>query len=359
MINFDQLTGDGDNAKIRALNDQAKAWATKGGAMPTVVLSRRITITEPIKLRSSLAIVADAGVPAREFGRRPGIHWAGPAGSSMLTWLGEAQINQGYPSDGSPRDGAFVGLEFTGRPDTHWMPPNNPGDYKGKTLWLYTFRDCGWKNFRTVWHGAADAVSFAGISHFQGIQDTALWLGGSECTLFGGDGHSFADTQTLSGTPFLRSSLSKSYVGKIMVTARKSNYGLLVDGGHNTHYACQVDAQDSDPIHGAGVKITGGEGHVFQGMSLKGIGSQAQGRGWIEVTGGRQHVIEGNSFHRGGTAKAPTDYPVVYAGGTAEQIKVGLNGFSGWGGAQAIMREDRANRFASFPADRTVRYVVG
>lgn len=317
-IDFDSFGSD-DNARVTAMNAYAKGH--DGGPTRAVRLpARRIDTTVPIQLYSGLTILGREG-PAREFQRGTIWNWQGAAGTSALVFPADGQTSQSYPSDGSPRDITMNNIQWQGGTSTHWMPKNSMSgtDIAGKTLWYCEFEDSGWKNFNTVWWGYTTGCSFAtGVSHFQSISDTAVFLGGSETTVFGHDGYSFVASSTSSqtATPFMRSMLSKSTIGKCMITARTTGWGLTIEGGYNTTVdMLALDAQDSSRFNGKMMLVSGGTGHVITGMSFKGgmNAPTSADRGFLMITGGTQLLITGNKFTRYQTNYAAGS-PVIHVG---------------------------------------------
>lgn len=370
-IPFTAFSGTDDSARVTDLNKWAKE---QRGVTHPVLFTDEVVTKVPFKLYSGFKATSPGGLPAREYGRAPTVHYDGPAGTSLFQFLDlaqEQQTGQSYPGDGSPRDGSWAGIQFSGRRGTHWMPKLDPSKYRGTTLWYWNFHNCGWKGFDTIWWGAGTGTTITGTAHVQDIADTWLWLGGSECKIFS-DGYSMvglpsASPMVGSGKPLIRSSLAKSFIGTVMATGRKDIYPLLIDGGYCTHvHGFASDAQDSDPMFGTAVRITGGEAHLVTGGVFKGSGAapdRAAGglgnnRGWIMVTGGSDHVIDGNAFRRlGGPSPAAVDWPVVYVGGSAKRVKVGLNGFSGWGDAQPVVQQSAAGKVHVL--DPTVKVTTG
>ena len=316
FVYFDTFfTGATVNEKIAAMN----TWhlARGGGESTPAVLfdSKAYSFSTPIGLYSGMALVGGKQAAAHEYSRATVFNWTGGSGSSLFTFPG-AQPPQGYPSDGSPRDISVAWIQLQGGGSTHCLPKNDPssGSYQGRTLWMANLHGCGFKNFATVWWGWGDGTSVSGPTHVQGCTDTPFFLGGSENSLFGNGSFSFMDSSLAAwgsaGKPFIRSLLSKSSIGNVMITGRKTAYGLSVEGGHSLLVSGTCfDAQDSDPMHGASLRVSGGDGVVVQGASFKGAmnapasaaGGVAANRGWVHVTGGRQITFLGNNFARRGT----------------------------------------------------------
>jgi hypothetical protein len=286
------------------------------------------------------------------------LNWGGGSGTSMFTFPG-TQPSQSYPADGSPRDVTLAWIQMQGGGSTHCLPKYEPdASYSGKVLWVSNLHGCGFKNFATVWWGWGDGTSISGPTHVQGCSDTPFHLGGSENSLFGQDAFSFVDSSLDSfasaGKPFIRSKMSKSSIGQVMVTARKTAYHLSIEAGQNLLVSgfC-FDAQTADPVYGTALKISGGDGIVIQNTSFKGAmsapdsaaGGAAANPAWISVTGGRQIAFMGNRFALAGT-KATAATPLIHvaaAVGTG-QVKWGFNTYSGYAGAAAVLRQAATNR---------------
>lgn len=339
--------GDTLNAKMQALNAWMPERQKTAGPIPPVMFdSKTYPFSVPIEQYSGFTFLTPNPTPVREFSRRTVLKWQGGKGTSMFAWPTKPQSGQSYPGDGSPRDTNWLAVQFEGPAGTHFMPLGDRGNYKGKTLWYFTVHNCSWKSFDTVYRGAVTGLTISGISHFQGLGDEPLVLGGSEAGLFVG-GYAFVDSKRMSpGVAFVRSSLSKSQIGLVMFTGRQDLVPVVLDGGEATRLdGTRIDAQDSDPINGAGLRITGGAGHIIS-AGLKGVGAKAgAARGWIEITGGSEHLIERSAFLRKGTSPAAVTLPVVYVGGTAERVKVGLNTFPGWpAGSRPVVQQTRAGR---------------
>jgi hypothetical protein len=248
---------------------------------------------------------------------------------------------------------------------THCIAKNDPSSASvtGKVLWMTNFHGCGFKNFATVWWGWGDGTSISGPTHVQGCTDTPFFLAGSENSLFGEDAFSFMDSAgsawAAAGKPFIRSRLEKSRIGQVMVTARKTAYQLSVEGGNSLLVSgfC-FDAQDSDPVYGSALRVSGGDGIVFQNATFKGAmnapasatGGAAANRGWAHITGGSQLAFLGNRFTRRGTA-ATVATPLAYVGGGVGlgQVKWGFNTYGGYAGAKAVVQQAVADRLAVLP----------
>jgi hypothetical protein len=349
LVSFDSF-GSTDDGRIRAMNDFHRAHhgdPTNAVALPARVIQHSV----PILLYSGMAMKGPS--TAREFSRKTVLAWRGGSGTSQLRFPPEGQTYQSYPSDGSPRDITFENVLFTGGSTTHWMPkidPTSGANYAGHTLWYTKVHDCGWVGFATIWWGYGDGCTFSGITHCQAIADTAFHVGGSECSFYEG-GFGFADSNLnawkSSGKPFFRSRLSKSRIGGAMLSSRRNSYPLLVEFGENLLVSgLAADAPDGLATDGAQIKVVGGQNLVFTGLSLKGgmdnpgaaSGGAAANRGLIHISGGSHIVIDNCTAARRGT-RAPAGTPFVWAGGTAQRVKIGLNALSGWSG---VVRQQRA-----------------
>lgn len=350
------------NAKIAAMNTWAQGF-TASTPRPTVVFEAKdYAFSTPIQLWSGLRLRGVGGKAVREYSTATTLTWQGASGSSVFAYTG-TQSGQGYPSDGSPRDINVENILFNGTSSTHFLPPYDPTTYstngRGHVLWMSSFHNVGWKNFATIAWGWFDGVTISGNVHFQGAYDTLFYLGGSENNLFG-DGFAFGDSGAsypvvTGGLPFFRSIMSKSRIGRIMFTSRKAGYPLSIEGGHALLVeGTAFDAQDSDPMYGSAIRISGGEGIRIVECTFKGVmsnpssaaGGASANRGWITITGGRQIVIANNNFHRGGSSPASTSTALVWVGSGvgANEVKWGLNTSSGYAGVAARIAESAAGK---------------
>lgn len=371
-VYFDEFfAGATDSAKITAMNSWAQGQV--GQPTPTVLFdARQYNFSTPIKLFSGLKLSGPAS-PAREFSRSTIFNWQGGSGTSLFIFPPEGQTGQSYPSDGSPRDITVSYIQMQGGGSTHCIENFDPNQnqYQGHTLWYCQFHACGFKNFQTVWWGWGTGVSISGQTHFQSIVETALWVGGSENSIFGDDAISFAaNSANWTSTPFIRSFMSKSVIGRCMVTGRKGSTVLRIDNGHNLLVrGLMIDAQSSDPMYGAGLQINGGDGITINQCSFKGVSANpthadvyrgaAYNKGWIHISGGSQIIIADNMFRREG-ATPTASYPLVHvASGVGDgQVKWGYNAYSGYGGAQAVIQQQVANKITSL-SDPTLNVTVG
>lgn len=374
VVYFDDFfSGATDSDKVAAMN----TWAQSAAGSPTASVvfdARQYNFTTPIKLFSGLKLVGAPVSPAREFSRSTVFNWQGGSGTSLFVFPVEGQTGQSYPSDGSPRDITVSYIQMQGGSSTHCIENYDPdlGQYSGHTLWYCQFHACGFKNFSTVWWGWGTGVSISGQTHFQSIVNTALWVGGSENSIFGDDAISFAaNSASWTSSPFIRSFMSKSVIGRCMVTGRKGSMVLRIDNGHNMVVrGLMFDAQDSDPMYGAGLQIRGGDGIVITDCSFKGVssdpsnasvhGGASLNKGWINVSGGSQIVFNNNMFRRqGGSAPAVT-YPVMHvASGVGDgQVKWGYNVYAGYSGSQAVIQQAAANKITSL-TDPTLSVTIG
>lgn len=357
LVWFDAFAGSTDDDKMRAMNTWSRQQA---GPTRTVMFdARTYSFTVPIDLNSGLSLMGAKRATAREFSRATIFKWQGPSGSSMLRFPG-SQVNQSYPSDGSPRDISISFIQFQGNTSVHWLPKYDQGTWSqngpGHVLWYCQFEGLSFIGFATIWWGWADGCSFTGSNHFQAVGDTAFYVGGSENLFFGRDAQSFADSAATTGKPFFRSALSKSTIGQIMITARTTGTGLSIEGGHNLVVdGLMIDAQDSAPIYGPGLRISGGDGITIANSSFKGMAtspsSSSNANAWIQVTGGTQITFTGNNFRRAGTNMPATSYPVLYASSNvpAGAVKWGYNGYSNWGGQPAVVQQASAGKITVTP----------
>ena len=172
------------------------------------------------------------------------------------------------------------------------------------------------------------------------------------------------------GKPFIVTHMDKSRIGRIMITARQKGTHILVTGGSNqTIDGYASDAQDADPVYGAGISVTGGDGLVFSNCSIKGVASNpslavgglAANRGWVHITGGTQTVFNGCQFQRAGTSQPATTFPLVFTGPAvgAGQVKFGLgNTFTGYAAANAVVQQSAAGQIQT-AGDSTLSVVTG
>lgn len=374
-VYFDEFfDGATDSAKIATMNSWAQAQA--GTPTPTVLFAaRQYNFSTPIKLFSGLKLSGPTS-PAREFSRSTIFNWQGGSGTSLFIFPPEGQTGQSYPSDGSPRDITVSYIQMQGGTSTHCIenfdPQGGGSPWVGHTLWYCQFHACGFKNFQTVWWGWGTGTSISGQTHFQSIISTALWVGGSENSIFGDDAMSFAaNSASWTSTPFIRTNMSKSVIGRCMVTGRKGSTVLRVDGGHNLSVrGLEFDAQSSDPMYGAGLIITGGDGINISHCSFKGVSANpshadvymgaAGNKGWIHISGGSQILITDNMFRREGAQAPAESYPLVHVASSVGdgQVKWGYNAYSGYGGAQAVIQQQAANKITSLP-DPTLSVTIG
>lgn len=377
-VDFDTFFAGGTvDAQITSMNTWAQGFSASDPRPTVVFRAKEYAFSTAIKLWSGLSLRGASGRSVREYTTGTSFKWNGAAGTSMLTFTG-SQTGQGYPSDGSPRNITMENILFRGTSTTHFLPKYDPTTYgtngPGHVLWMSTFHNVGWKTFATIAWGWFDGVTISGPVHFQEVYDTAFYLGGSENSLFT-DEYSFGDTAAstnspvfTTGLPFIRSVLSKSRIGGIMLTGRKKGYGLSIEGGQGLLITgAAFDAQDSDPMYGSAVRISGGDGIRIIGCSFKGAmsnpgsanGGTTANRGWITVTGGRQIVIDGTNFHRGGSSPAPTSTPLVWVSSAVDvdEVKWGsATSASGYAGTAAVIAHAVAGRIVN--NDPSVALVV-
>lgn len=374
---FDSFAGDTTNAKIIAMNAWMRArQAADAGPFPAVRFdTRQYDHSVPITFTSGMTLLGGKDAVVHEYSRGTILNWQGGSGSSQFVFP-ITQPNQGYPSDGSPRDVSLRFLQFQGGGSTHFLPKIDPssGQYAGKVIWMSNFHSCGWKNFATIWWGYGDGVTIDGVIHVQGTTDTAFYLAGSENNICGNGSYSFMDTSsttfvnTASAKPFIRSRMSKSTIGQIMVTGRKTGFQMSIEGGQDHIIrGFAFDAQDSDPVYGSGLKISGGENILLDGVNFKGmmanpgqaVGGAAANPGWVTITGGKQILFSGCQFRKAGTSQPADSVPVVVVGTAvgAGEVKFGYNNFGGFPG-KAVIRQARAGQVQMIP-DTKVSLTVG
>lgn len=352
LIHFDSFAGGNDSARITSMNNWAMAHG--GEPLPAVVFSpRQHNFNVAIKLFSGLKLVGGSMTSAREFARATILNWQGSSNSSMFVFPPEGQTNQDFPSDNSPRDISVAFMLLQGGASTNCMPRFNPttDSSAGRVLWNSSFHRCGFRNFNTIWHGWGQGTSISGETYIQSIGSTGFFLGGANNRIYGKDAYSMtANTDAADEVPFIRSVMSDSYIGKCLITSRKGGTCISVEGGSNLMIEqTGFDAQSSDPIYGAGLIISGGDGITVSNCTFKGVatnpsggwGGAAGNKGWIHVSGGSQITFNGNNFQRQGNNMPATSYPLVYAtSGVADNgVKWGFNGYSSFGGDAAVVRQ--------------------
>jgi hypothetical protein len=343
-IPVDEL-GLTDNERIERLNVLAQRSA--GKSTPVYEFANRTyAITTPIKLFSGLKLRGTGGLPAREYGGGTVIAWEGDDDSSVFVFPPEGQSGQNYPTDGSPRDISISGLMFEGGASTNVFPrlSMSSGSHVGHTLWYSSLHNLGVRAMRTFWWGYGTGVSLSGSFHAQALADTPLYLGGSENTIFGTSDQSFMDNSTASwrqsGKAFIRSVMSKSYIGRVIITARSDSFHLSVEGGRGLVVdGVQFDAAGSDQSRNAAIKVSDINGLtvsncVFYGtMSQPGDGS----RGIVDIRGGSGVLMTGNQFVRilgdreADSVAASPGTPLIY-NATPDPVKLGMNGFPDFDG---------------------------
>jgi hypothetical protein len=337
IIAFDSF-GSTDNARVTAMNEFHRLHG--GSVLPAVAMPARvISISTPIKLFSGMKLIAYGSPVTQEFSRGCVLRWTGGSGTSMMIFPPEGQTNQSYPSDGSPRNGLMMGIQFDGTSSTNWMPKNDPASASatGKILWYFIFHGCAWKSWGSVWWGWGNGSQIIGQTHFQANTMPCINLAGSENVLFGNDCISFIDNSSAAAVqqPHFISRMDESNFGQVMITNRQQNWALTIAGGYNTNYSgILFDTQESDPAFGRAILITGGRSHLIRDCRFQGYmdnpaaaaGGETANRGFIHVTGGTEIIIDGNGFVTNGSS-APASTPMVYAASTVASgaIRVGLN----------------------------------
>ena len=374
-VYFDTFfAGETTDDKIAAMNTWNAGFSARD-PRPTVVFNAvEYRFSTPIQLWSGLSLRGSSARAVREYTTGTSFKWNGPDGTSVFVFTG-SQTGQGYPRDGSPRNITMENILFRGTPTTHFLPKHDPTTYpthgRSHVLWMSTFHNVGWKDFATIAWGWWDGVTISGTVHFQGVHDTAFYLGGSENNVFG-DGFSFGDSDNgfgvvTAGKPVFRSIMSKSRIGRIMLTARKAAYPLSIEGGKGLLVeGTAFDAQDSDPMYGSVIRISGGEGIRISHCSFKGgmtnpdgaSGGAVANRAWITITGGGQIVIQGSDFQRAGNSPPSTTTPLVWVSPAVDvrEVKWGLNTATGYAGAPAVIAEGASGRIVNI--DPSVSLVV-
>lgn len=221
-------SGNTDNERIAAVNAYFKAHGNETVILP----ARYIDHSNQIELWSGMKLASVNPNPPREYSRSTVLHYSGPAGTSHIK-TGLQQTGQSYPGSGAVRDFSIRGVQLEGRAGTHLFPKHAPVGYNPATdglgvLWYGEIHDCGAKGYETLCWGYLDGCRlFTGQSHVQGITDTPFYLGGAESQIFD-NSNSFMDNSTeawaLSGKPFIRSLLTSSCVGDVMITVEGSKF---------------------------------------------------------------------------------------------------------------------------------------
>jgi hypothetical protein len=338
VIPVDQLAGS-DDERISAINERNKHAAGEG--VPVFEFANRVyTISTPIRLYSGLKLMGSAGLPAREYGGGTTIRWAGVPDTSVFMFPPDGQAGQNYPSDGSPRDISISGILFEGRSRTDVFPrlAMTGDDYLGHTLWYCNLHNLGVRDMRTFWWGYGTGVSLTGTFHAQAMSDTPLFIGGSENTIFGADAQSFMDNSSVawgvSDKPLIRTAMSKSYIGRVIISARSDSYHVSVEGGQGLFiHGAQFDAPSESPTSGRAISVTNVDGLTISncsfssGMANPGTNS----RGIVDISNGRNIVIQGNQFIAGSTQPQASDVALVFNYGP-DPVKMVMNGFPGYSG---------------------------
>jgi hypothetical protein len=344
-VSFDGL-GKDDNARTSAMN---RLFGERRNCV-VVLPIREIQTSVQIELWSGTAIMGSLGIPPREYGRKTRWRYTGSAGA-VFKWVNNS-AGQSYPADGSPRDGSVTGIEFVGGGSVNILPPTTT--IPGKTLWYWLFHNIGMNGMRTAWVGFGTGTVFgSGVSHFQGFSQTAIDVGGSECSLFGGE-FSFIDSKNLAaGQPFIRSRLEKSHINTIMTTTRGSYLPLEIAGGRGLHVrgVC-FDAQDSAPTDGPAIVVLNHDGLIIDGNDFKGMART--GGPIIDIRGGRQIVIQSNVFINKAAGPASTPLVKVAAAVGDAQVKMGANAVVDYTGRVLSARAAQLVRI-----DPSFKYEIG
>lgn len=312
LVDFDSLGGT-DDQRVDKMNSMHGA--------KVVLPLRTISTSHPVELWSALTMVAPYG-PAREYGTRT--VWKFNGQGSVFKFV---RNQQGYPSDGSPRDINVIGIQFSAGSQVDFIE-DNQGHYQSKTLWYCLFRDVGFNGFRHGWKGHGDGTVFmSGVSHAQAYSDTFIDVGGAENTLFGSE-FSFMDTHNMDNKPAVISRMEKSVIGQAMITGRKGITPLVVDGGNGLRiHDLSLDSQDSDPVRGSALVVRNHDGLQVYGNTFKGMSHDGKSP-IIDVQRGSASIF-GNTF----SAKAggPPGTPLIKAG-SGTTVKAALNQHPGYTG---------------------------
>lgn len=361
MKYWDQL-GSTDDERVRAVNAYQRAH---GGRVlePIELPSRVIEHSVPFELWSGLRMHSESPHRACEYRRQTVLRYLG--GGSQLVFAG-LQTAQNYPGDGSPRDVSLRGIQFDGRTGNTFLPSYDLTKYgqqgAGHVLWMAEFYGCSWTGFGKVNASWWDGLSISGVTHFQAIGDTPLWVDAAESSIFGQDAFSFMDNSSWAGTPkpFIRVRARKCTIGQVMITARGLSWQIAVDPGTENLIMDHVhfDSQDRSPVSGANLRGNGGQNIVLTNSSFKGGADNlaaAYERGIVHIEGGAGWTIAGNNFMRKGT-RAPVDTPLVYVGPAVpdRSVKIGLNDFVGYSG---VVLQSRPGQIVCTDPTITVRTV--
>lgn len=405
-VYFDTFfAGSTDSEKFASMNEWHRTQDINLQPTPAVLFgSKKYTTSTPIVLYSGMCLIGAVSAPSREFKRSTSITYSpagGATGTSLFNWPASGTVqpgNQNYPNAYAPRDVTVIGIQFNGNSTSHCLPfrdfmvTANLNVDSAKVLWYSMFRDCGFVNWKTVFWGFGTGLIISGTTHVQAYSDTAFWIGGSENTIFT-DEQSFMDSSVSTfcgdyqmvttngvvsvsnpngGTAMglnraaFRSFMSKSKVGRVMITARRNSYCLRVDGGDDMLFlGTQCDAQDSDPMFGPALKINKNgstpEDIHFLGCGFKGCMAAPTYNGntwkaWIEINAGMQIQFNACQFARQGTYKPVTTVPLIYAfpydsgagtGIASGDVKWIANGWSGYTASQlAHIQQAAANQIA-------------
>lgn len=378
------LAGIDLNAKLQKMCDDVRN-ATGGGMSNQYVLpAGTMSHSTPLRAYAGLNLVSARTGTVREYNNGSRLNYTGPNNTSQIVFPTD-QAGYSYPTLPNARHIYMESILFGGGSLKDWLPAYDPDSYgaaasepsvsgsglfqrgtgnAGHVLWMSTFHNCGWNNFRYIMSGWYDGVSLTGQPHIQGVYATAFDIDGSENNIFS-DGFAFMDAQAAypvvsGGLPFIRWKASKSKLGKIMVTCRDKGFALSVVDGHGSEInGLCVDAQDGDPAYGSGIKIGKVDGLRITNCSIKGVmtdptlasGAAAGNRGWITIDGSQVYhvVIEGNSFIRKGNSVPATSVPLVWAGPNVptKMVKWGLNSLSGFGATQATIAQSTLDRISN------------
>ena len=368
---FDEYFAGADDPTKFAAMDAWNQANTGAGPRRTVLFAPRAYSAPTLNLWAGMRLEGANGTAVREYNTGTTFNCVGA--TNQFQFAGVSNGGYSYPSGGAPRDISIQNILFNGGSTKNWVAPT-AAYTAANVLWMSTIHNCGWTNWLTIFNGFMDGVTISGNTHVQGCYDTPFTIGGSENNIFG-DGYAFMDSAAAYGVvanakAFLVTHMDKSRIGRIMVTGRQIGAHVRVTGGSNqTFDGWASDAQDTDPVYGASIYVTGGDGLVFSNCSFKGVASNpslapgglAANRGWIHITGGTQTVFHGCQFQRAGNNQPATTFPLVFTGPAigAGQVKFSLgNTFTGYAGATAVVQQTTAGQIQT-GNDSTLSLVTG
>ena len=221
-----------------------------------------------LPMQSGHSLVARFG-PSREFGTGPVFKLAGNL-PSFFKWVQNDPAF--YPNSGAPRDISLQGMQFNSGGSQSVFPVYDISKYDGsKALWCMQLRDCGFIGAR-LFVGWADNLHVTGFFHVQGITDTWLDAGGSECSI-DGSGISLMDSSNSTwmnaGKPFLTTRFDMFTLSNIMISAREKSYHVQIAGGGNQRFiAVYFDAPGGAYTKLPQIKVVDGKTASFTACSF-------------------------------------------------------------------------------------------